>query len=264
METKIKTNKLPKGEAVQNFTNYELIGNNPYNRCSAYGKEEMEVELKNGKTLAEVKKSDSIVRGLIPALMNNGYIGLTFLPVFRTRRGKYILLDGHHLFRAIKEVSKMTGERIPINIMVFRESKNFTLGYASQLMCDMNKNGAKPWDFIDIMRSYATPNAKRFVQLFNKYNGVITSAAVIADAVLNDSTTTKRATIEDKWGTTEDTTWGYADEYLNTLTRININRAISQAGADAFRSLFKSCCDNRDRNRLILSYDLGKAPEELG
>jgi hypothetical protein len=240
----MKTNTYipPKREvyAKTDFKNINILVEHPKNRLTAYSEEECEEALKNGFTETEIKSTKGIVKGILASLMTFGYLPTNPIRVFETLDGKFIIIDGHHLVRALKEYQKLTGKKISVVLLVYKENKNYTYEKACYEMVMMNREGATPWSFIDIMRYYNNKNANTFVELYAKYRSKVSAVAVVADAVLDKPTSTKRSTIDEYWATDKKhKVWNYAEDYLEMLTNINANRKISQTASDAFRKIYK-------------------------
>lgn len=246
---------IPKGDYIDNFTEYETVKNNPNNRCSVYngGKhciEEVNEAIRRGVTMTEIVKSTGIINKNIKSIEKNGYINLIPIPVIEITPTERYYLDQHHITRAALEFMRRTGRTLGFKVVIYKADEKFTLEYASRLMALMNKDGATPWEFIDIMRATSTERSKKFLDLYTKYNGQL-AIAIIADATLNKQTTTKRGEIDNNWGADAQTSvWGYADEYLDMLTKVNITRdnkqvKISQVGSDAFRYVFSKAVDHK-------------------
>ena len=220
------------------FTDQERFKTNPYNRCSAYTQEEGDAL---GFSEREVEKSKTMINGLRRSIRTKGYVPLFVFPVFEKNEDKnYYLLDGAHLYRAIVEEDKEKGIITPINILVYPETAEYSLEDASREMITMNQEGSTKWEFVSIAKSIRTPNTEKFVALYNKYNSLL-APSVIADTVLDKQTSTKRSTFDNIWGTTKDTTWDCADDYLTLLKEVG--RKMSQTGSDTLRKLWKTATE---------------------
>lgn len=248
----MKTNTYipPKREIYlkNDYKNIDSLLECSKNRLTVYTKEEIEAALRMGYTEVEGKKNSAIVKNILSSLLSYGYLPTNPIRVFETLDGKYIILDGHHLVRALKEYKRLTGKKVSVILLVYKENEKYTFSKACYEMVMMNREGATPWSFIDIMRYYETPNAKAFIYLYTKYRSMVSAVAVVADAVLDKPTSTKRNTIDELWATEKNRVWAYAEDYLEMLTNIKTNRKISQTASDAFRKIYKWAIEFKVQN----------------
>ena len=243
--TKRQLKNLKEVTYVENFVDYELIKNNPMNRCSAYNggehcRQEVEEALKYYSPV-ELAKSTSIIRDLIKNIKKDGYKFTQITKMFvKIENGNPVVynLDNHHLTRAVREIYHQTGNRIPMHLIIYPENK-IPFDEASDEMCYLNMNGSRRWEFVDIVRSLDTPAANMFKESFRLYGNKVNSVAVVANAVLNANCSATRRNAKSNFGRTDNTgLWRYANEYLESLTSMKLNRKISEEVGNAYRTLF--------------------------
>lgn len=214
----------------------------PNNRCTALTLDEA---LSNGYFECEFNENNTNINRLVRSIETYGIMPSLTIPVFEKKNGERFLEDYHHFCTAaLICAAKHKDKKYYVDLIIKKETKEYTMKKAQEMMLVMNQNGSEKWSFLPIIRNYKTANAKLFLKLCEKYIKSVSAVAVIADAVLNVPTSTKRINFKSLWAVKEDTTWRCADDYLGWVTDIKCNKKISQSASDVLRKVYICAMDN--------------------